>query len=126
MSKNNLILDNWVEEFSKFIADESYKLVKTVGRPKGSKTSKALSTKFLKAYVQSLVYDALTEHKPVNGLTPMRAFALTKQNLTVVRHNIQDEVAAGFEAALNKFSGQSVEYYVTINESPEPKNKEVC
>lgn len=125
MAKNNLIMDNWVDEFSKFIAEESFKLTKAVGKPKGIKTTKRMMTRFLKFYVETLVFSSLVEYKE-RDLTPQSAYKFTKENLLSVRAAVQEEVARGFEDAFHKYSGQLVEYYVTINEVPEPKNKEVC
>jgi hypothetical protein len=121
----NIIMDNWVDEFSKFIAEESFKLNKTVGRPKGLKTTKRLLTRFVKFYVEYLVMDSLVEYKE-RDLKGSRAYEFTRANLSSVKIAIQEEVARGFEDAFQKYSGQLVEYYVTINEVPEPKNKEVC
>lgn len=125
MSKN-IIMDNWVDEFSRFMALECFKLVNTVGSPKGKKARKALMVKFLRHYIDALVTSSLTEHKVGDELSVTKAYTLTRQNLLDVRQGIQEEVANGFSEAVKKYTGHYVDYYVTINEVPEPKNKEVC
>lgn len=118
-------MDNWIDEFSKFIAEESLKLTKTVGKPKGIKASKKLMVRFLKFYVEALVFQSLVEYKE-RDLVGYNAYQFTRANLMSVKVAIQEEVARGFEDAFLRYSGQLVEYYVTVDEVPEPKNKEVC
>lgn len=121
----NIILRSWIEDFSKFLANESLKLVKSSGEPKGASTVKKLSIRFLGHYAEALVWASLNEYKE-KKLTGTKAYEFTSQNFIDIRNSIQTEISTAFEAAFQKYSGQSAEYYCQIKPVPEPQNKEMC
>lgn len=118
-------MNTWVEDYAKFIADESLKLVKAVASPKSEAIVKKLSRQFLGFYVESLVYDSLMEYK-IKNLKGEKAYQYSLQELAQVKTDIQDQIAKAFENSFKRYAGQFVEYYVQIKVVPEPKNKEVC
>lgn len=123
VDSKNIIINNWVGEFSNFIAQESLKLVISIGKPKNLISE--LSTKLVHYYIKALIKDSLTAYEKMN-LSRQDEYEFTAKNFADLKYQLQIEVASAFESAAKEFSGKTVDYYCTISPVPDPINKEAC
>lgn len=122
MSKNNIVLNDWVADYAKMISTETFKLINTLGHQKNA--SRLITTKFLQFFIEETLKDVLEEYKSRKDITVEQAYLFTKENLNDIKTNIQVEIAKGFEAAFSKFAKKDIEYYCIIKPMPEVANKE--
>lgn len=84
-----------------------------------------LSMTFLASFIGSIVYAVLKE-KPVKSKDMKDALDFTANNFLELKIGMQNAMAAGFQGAMQEYSGKSVEYYCQVKTVPEPVNKQPC
>lgn len=120
-----LDLNEWVDNFSTFMADEALKMIRAQGLKKGPEVYKALAVHFMARVLTSTVFDVLNE-RPVDKLGKKQLLEYNKNAFANFKEDIQEAVAMSFGTALEHYSGSKLEYYCTIKPVPAPLNKEPC
>jgi hypothetical protein len=110
--KDSNVIDDFIENFAKTIADESLKLISDVER--GDDLGIKIASRFIHHLVKNLVQSSVSTIK-VSSETYKEA----KAKFLHVKGNIQSNVASGYESALRDLTGQSVEYFCKIEAVPE-------
>lgn len=119
----NLILENFVDEFSQNLANETFKLVKTWEKKKALDGN--ITSKFISNFVEMIVLDSLNKYKETKLLDEQEMYKFTKENFNVTKANVQMAVSTAFERAFNIYANRKVEYYCLVNLVPEPINDTV-
>lgn len=79
---------------------------------------------FVKHLIGALVYTSLIENDS-NDLTNQEKYTMTKQSYLLMKLNVQEIVAQGFEVAFTKFKGESLDFHCSIKPIVEPNSKAV-
>lgn len=124
MSKNNknstvLRFAN-LEEFAKLLAKENVRLCTDTGDGSGvpGATNTILSL-FVKHYVETIITDALLEHKDNKSLPKDQLIQKTERSLNIAKNMIQDGVADGMALAMSKWAKQDLAYFCVIRREPQ-------
>lgn len=120
-----LDLNEWVDNFSTFMADEALKMLRAQGHKKGPEVFKALVIHFLARVMTSTIYDVLLE-RPADKMSKKELIEYNKKAFSDFKENMQEAVAMSFGTAMEHYSGKKIEYYCQVRPVPEPLNKEPC
>jgi hypothetical protein len=112
-------LDEWVDNFTSYIAAENIKLIRSYGADKGDKALKKLYVSFLKNYLENVVLGVLTDY-PKEMMDDREIYEYVSGHFKDLKYNIQIEIADAFNDAMAKFSGHYMDYYCEIKPVPEP------
>jgi hypothetical protein len=116
--KNNLVLNQWVDDLAAQMATEAFKVIKLCPKPKGSPdaVTRMLAVRFMVHYIELLMTHAMTVgDKEEAGY-----------RFSDVKVKIQQAIAEGFERALIPLTNKVVEYWCSITLIGEPVNKKPC
>jgi hypothetical protein len=128
VSKNVKALDlnEWVDNFSTFMADEALKMLNAQGQKKGPEVQRALLFHFLARIITSSVYDALNDRGNLDSsASKKQVFEFTKKNFSDFKESLQDTIAMSFQTAFSHYAGRDMEYYCQIRPVPDPLSNKV-
>jgi len=112
-------LDEWVDNFTSYIAAENLKLIRSYGADKGDKALKKLYVSFLKNYLETVILAVLSDY-PKEMMDDKEIYEYVSGHFKDLKYDIQNEIALAFNDAVSKFSGQYLDYYCEIKPIPEP------
>lgn len=112
----------WVNQFSKDLVVDVLTKVKGEG---DLEFQKILLVNFLASFIGALVYKTLRE-RPARIKTNKEMYEYAKSNFNEAKIDVQDAVAAGFQGAMEIYTGHLVEYYCQVKTVPPAKNNQVC
>jgi hypothetical protein len=118
----------WLEETADVLAKETIKLIKHHKKPTSDfNLSEVLFYVYVEKFVGALVENALTAHQSDPNMTDYQRYTFSSEKFKIVKTNLQNEIARGFEQGFKKFSGiEPPEYMCTISLVPDPMNKLPC
>ncbi len=121
MSKNvkTLDLNEWIDSFSTFMADETLKILRGHSNKRGREVGRALCIHFLARVLSATVLDTLNTQDET-AQTEKEQYEFSKHQFAELKTQVQDSVALSFQTALSHFTGRQVEYYCTIKPVPDP------
>lgn len=118
MKSKKQSFQDWAEEFSVLIADETLKIMTQHSR-NNEDAVKFAASMLISRIVGTLVFRTLTEPPSINKSKKSHEDFVLK-NMAEMKLTIQNAVSAGFQQAMTQYSGQPIEYYCTIKPVPEP------
>ncbi len=118
MKSKKQSFQDWAEQFSVLVTDETIKIMSQHSRNNEDAT-KFAATMFLSRFIGTLVFRTLTEPPSLNT-TKKGHEDFIMRNVAEMKQAIQNAVSAGFQNAMSQYSGQPIEYYCTIKPVPEP------
>lgn len=118
MTPKKQSFQDWVEQFSVLVTDETIRIMSQHSRNNEDATKFAASM-FLSRFIGTLVFRTLTEPPSINTSRKNHEDFVMK-NMSEMKQTIQNAVSAGFQNAMTQYSGQPIEYYCTIKPVPEP------
>lgn len=118
--KTNVLRFSNLEEFAKLLAKENVRLCTDTGDGAGvpGATNSILSL-FIKHYVESVITNALAEHKDNKSLPKEQLIQKTERSLNIAKNMIQDGVADGMALAMSKWAKQDLSYFCAIRREPQ-------
>lgn len=124
MSNKTRILDinEWIDNYSTFMADEALKLLQAQGEKKGPEVHRALLIHFLARVLTNAVFNVLHERPKSETATKKEILEHNKKNFSEFKEQVQDMVALSFQTAMSHYGGKTMEYYCQIRPVPEPVN----
>jgi hypothetical protein len=123
LKKQPLDVNEWLEDYSAFMADEAMKLLKAQGKKKGDHEYKALVTLFVYRILATVLIDTLHERpESFSGATNDELFEANKKAYGDVKHQIQEAVGMAFTTAMSHYSGRVVDFYCQVKPVPEVQN----
>lgn len=117
LKKQPVDINEWLEDYSAFMADEAIKLLKAQGKKKGDIEYKALVTLFLYRIMTQLLIETL--HERPDGLDEEGAYNFSRKAYGDVKYQLQESVAMAFTTAMGHFYGKPVEFYCQVKPIPE-------
>lgn len=124
--KNVKILDinDWIDDYSTFMADEALKLIDAQGNKRGPEVKRALIIHFMARVLTSTVFTVLHE-RPEKVKDKKERLDFNKKNYAEFKEQICEMIGMSFSTALSHYSGKSIEYYCVIKPIPDPLSKAV-
>lgn len=121
MSKNTKILDinDWIDDYSTFMADEALKMLQAQGDKKGPDVHRALLIHFLARVITSSVFSVLHERPKNEKANKNEVLEHNKKNYAGFKEQIEEMIAMSFGTALSHYSGKDLDYYCVIRPVPE-------
>lgn len=122
--KMDIVISDYIAQFTKFLSTETYKLIKITAKSKGGRdTLSRMVGSSIKYLIEAAVTDTLKDSLDPK-LDKLGAYNMAVRNLTDFKQYIQIDVADGFTLAMTKFSKKNIEYYCLIKPIPEMPTKE--
>lgn len=119
-----ITVDAWAEEFSKYISEESFKMLIVGARAKGPQALDKVLSKFIARIIGMTIYDAL-KNAPNGAANQEEAYERSLKEFKSTKIRMQEAVALGFQSALKSYSNRDIEYYCSIAPVPEPLSKSI-
>ncbi len=116
-----LDLNEWIDSFSTFMADETLKILRGHTDKRGPEVGRALCIHFLARVLTATVLDTLNTRKD-GAKDDEEQFRFSKDQFLDLKTQVQDATALSFQTAFHHFTGRNVEYYCVIKPVPEPLN----
>lgn len=114
-----LDLNEWIDSFSAFMADETLKILRLNTEKRGPEVGRALCIHFLARIMTSTVLESL-HMRLENPKTEEDALKYNQKCFAELKTQIQDAVSLSFQTAMSHYTGRQVEYYCQIKPIPEP------
>jgi len=120
-----------IEEWSRgFGSKLAYQVISAMVAQKetvGEENFKMITMTFIAGFISALLNTLMREEMPSEDkLTIEEKYKIAESNFEDFKLRLQDSVAAGFQAGVLSWSGQTMEYYALIKPVPEPVNKRPC
>lgn len=111
--------ERYAIELGRTLFSEAYKIIATESDKRPRAFEGLASMTFLADAVCTFVYHFVNENAK-SGMSAEDAIEAYKK----YKQSVEEAVAVGFQSAMEKYSGKTVEYYAQIRIVPEPVNKE--
>ncbi len=117
-------LEKFCLQFSTLLVGKVGSFIKEKERQYGEEMARVLMRQFIAAVIGSALYTKLMERP--KDLDQDEMLQHNMDTFASAKADVQSAVAAAFQGALTKYTGQEVEYYCTIKPVPAPINKKPC
>lgn len=124
-TKRELIVGQWMDSFTAYMAQETKKILDEQQRVNITREPNAAFKSHLEHLVKGFVLKSLTK-KPVLRLSNEEHLKFVSDNFALMKTDIQDAIAKAFQDALGSYAKAQVEYYCQIRTIPPIANKEPC
>jgi len=79
---------------------------------------------FVNEFIQIVIAQALSDFDPC--ARKKRKMKQVFNNFTVLKENLQEQIANSFSQAMHKYAGQDIDYYCLIKQVADPVNNHPC
>jgi hypothetical protein len=118
----DLILDNFIDDYSQMYANETFKIFKQAGAKK--EIADHLLQRYLSHFIENMTLDILTKYQVQQKMTEDEAYRYTKEAFLRFKSELQTAISNSFERAFYTYVGKKIEYYCLISPVPEVKSNE--
>ena len=117
----------WLDEFSQVMVKATLEFITNVKKPvDGMNLEEKLTYMYVQTLIHVLVAQALSDFANHKMKDRQQQYNHTAEKLMVLKSELQNAIAIGFEDAWAQVYNQHVDYYVSIDPVPPAINKEPC
>ena len=121
MKSKKLQPPDFTQKLSKFMVQETFRILEFQEKEKGIEFYRVLSQQYLAKMIAAIVFKSLKDRpEHIKNNEEMADYSV--KNFKDLKNEIQEAVAQGFQGAMSTYSGNHVEYYCQIKILPETKN----
>lgn len=118
VDENEKLQEQWGDELAKILALESFKLINAQEKIYGPAFVETVQMSLIASFVCALVITSLNEQNP--GVSNAQMEKIVESKFLNTKGLIANAVAAGFQGAMQTFTGRPCEYYCNVGAASEP------